>query len=74
MLKEKISRCYLHVTARNKNKKLQRSTDSNKEDSGKDIKEVVNLCEVNCRFSFSGNFVYLTKVSVHQWRKHKNII
>lgn len=27
----------------------------------KDIKEVVNLCEVICRCSISGNLVYLTK-------------
>lgn len=27
----------------------------------KDIKEVVNLCEVSCRCNISGNLVYLTK-------------
>lgn len=62
MLKEKISHSYLHVAARNIKKKLVwKNIDSVKEEFGKDVKEVVNPCEANCRYRISGNFVYLTK-------------
>lgn len=49
----------LQPEIKKENKHVWKSTDSNKERLGKDIKEIVNPCEVRC--SIPGNFAYLTK-------------
>lgn len=58
----------LQPEIKNEEKDAWKSTDSKKEKFGKDIKEVVNPCEVRC--SIPGNFVYLTKIFMHCWKKH----